>query len=68
MGGAFGYGTVFMLNNSGQLTTLHSFTGGDDGASPFAGLVLDGTGNLWGVTTNGGSSGSGTLFEITPAN
>jgi uncharacterized repeat protein (TIGR03803 family) len=67
LGGAFGYGTVFMLNTLGDLFTLHSFTGGNDGASPFAGLVLDGTGNLWGVTTNGGSSGYGTLFEITPA-
>jgi uncharacterized repeat protein (TIGR03803 family) len=68
LGGAFGSGTVFMLNTLGDLSTLHSFTGGNDGASPFAGLVLDGTGNLWGVTTNGGSAGYGTLFEITPAN
>jgi len=69
LGGAFGYGTVFKLGASGGLTTLYSFTGGADGASPFAGLVSDGSGNLWGVTTAGGSAaalaGYGTVFAIT---
>jgi uncharacterized repeat protein (TIGR03803 family) len=63
-GGASGQGTVFEFNTSGNLITLYSFTGGADGANPFAGLVLDPTGNLWGVTTAGGS-GYGTVFEIT---
>jgi uncharacterized repeat protein (TIGR03803 family) len=63
-GGASGQGTVFELNTLGTLTTLYSFTGGADGANPFAGLVLDPSGNLWGVTTAGGS-GYGTVFEIT---
>jgi uncharacterized repeat protein (TIGR03803 family) len=70
LGGANGYGTVFELDTGGGLTTLYSFTGGADGASPFAGLVLDGSGNLWGVTSAGGSAadpgGYGTVFEIVP--
>jgi uncharacterized repeat protein (TIGR03803 family) len=68
LGGAFGHGTVFELDAKGILTTLHTFTGGADGASPFAGLVLDGSGNFWGVTSAGGSTaapgGYGTVFEI----
>lgn len=70
-GGAFGHGTVFELNTLGTLTTLYSFTGGADGGNPFAGLVMDGSGNLWGVAANGGSGvapgGYGTVFEISTA-
>ncbi len=46
-------------------TTLYSFTGtGADGASPFAGVIRDAAGDLFGTTTSGGSSGDGTVFEI----
>jgi len=65
-GGASGHGTVFELSSSGTLTTLYSFTGGADGGDPVAGLVLDSSGNLWGVASGGGS-GHGTVFEIVPA-
>ncbi|MCX6925883.1 MAG: hypothetical protein NT154_22155, partial [Verrucomicrobia bacterium] len=44
-------------------TTLHTFTGGSDGANPFAGLSLSGN-TLYGTTIFGGSSGYGTLFSI----
>ncbi len=71
LGGAFGYGTVFELDTLGDLFTLYSFTGAADGAYPYAGLVLDSSGNLWGVASRGGSAaapnGYGTVFEITPA-
>jgi len=66
IGGASGHGTVFKLDTSNNLTTLYSFSGGADGANPFAGLVLDTSGNLWGVASAGGS-GYGTVFEISPA-
>jgi uncharacterized repeat protein (TIGR03803 family) len=62
-------GTVFELSASGVETVLHAFVGGSDGATPFAGLMMDGSGNLFGTTLNGGgstncTSGCGTVFEI----
>lgn len=33
---------------------LYTFTGGADGAEPYAGLIFDPAGNLYGVTQNGG--------------
>jgi uncharacterized repeat protein (TIGR03803 family) len=71
LGGANGYGTVFKLDSSGNFTTLYSFTGGSDGATPFAGVVVDAQGNIWGAASTGGSAaapgGYGTLFVISPA-
>jgi uncharacterized repeat protein (TIGR03803 family) len=65
LGGASDRGTVFKLAPDGTLTTLHSFNGGD-GAYPWtAGVVLDGSGNLYGVTSAGGASGLGTVFKLT---
>ncbi|OZB75455.1 MAG: hypothetical protein B7X37_02270 [Halothiobacillus sp. 14-55-98] len=38
-----------------------------DGASPsYSGLVADGSGNLYGVTSYGGISGAGTIYKLTP--
>jgi uncharacterized repeat protein (TIGR03803 family) len=47
-------------------TTLHSFDY-TDGQYPYAGLVQATDGSLYGTTTTGGASGSGTVFKITPA-
>lgn len=44
-------------------TALHNFTGGDDGAVPFAGLLLSGN-TLYGTAGYGGSSGVGTIFRV----
>ena len=74
-GGAYGYGVVFELtpNSDGSWTesVLHSFMGGKDGASPYAGLTFDAAGNLYGTTAAGssagcGGSGCGTVFRLTP--
>jgi uncharacterized repeat protein (TIGR03803 family) len=65
-GGAFKVGVVFKLDTSGVLTVLHSFGAGSDGANPFAALVLDTSGNLYGTTGNGGAFGYGTVFKLTP--
>ena len=46
---------------------LHSFGNGTDGAYPFAGLVFDHAGNLYGTTSAGGTHSSGTAFKLTPA-
>ena len=67
-GGTAGYGTVFKLDSLGNFTSIYSFTGGADGAKPFAGLIVDSNGNLWGAASSGGSApapgGYGTLFFI----
>jgi uncharacterized repeat protein (TIGR03803 family) len=70
-GGLDGNGTVYELaaQSAWAETTLHDFTLGTDGGVPYAGLVFDGSGNIFGATTDGGASGSdggGTIFELTP--
>ena len=71
LGGAYGQGTVFELTptkNGWTETILHSFAlNGTDGAEPFAGLVLDKEGNLYGTTYEGGEYNQGTVFKLTPS-
>lgn len=66
-----GCGTIFALAPSGTETVLYSFKGIPDGSNPAAGLIRDSKGNLFGTTELGGnpanSSGSGTIFKLTPA-
>jgi uncharacterized repeat protein (TIGR03803 family) len=64
IGGAFGQGTVFKLDKNGNETVLHSFAGGADGSSPYAGLIRDAAGNLYGTTVYGGTSNRGTVFKL----
>jgi uncharacterized repeat protein (TIGR03803 family) len=71
LGGTFGFGTVFELTKpatpGGPWTEviLYNFTGGADGANPFAGVLVDSNNNVWGAASAGGS-GFGTLFIIAP--
>jgi uncharacterized repeat protein (TIGR03803 family) len=44
-------------------TVLHNFSGGADGASPYAGITIDAAGNLEG-TALGGGLGFGTVFRL----
>jgi uncharacterized repeat protein (TIGR03803 family) len=63
-GGTNGYGTVFALNTNGMgYTNLYSFTGGNDGAYPYAGLILSGN-TLYGTVLAGGSNSLGTVFAL----
>ena len=62
-GGTANAGTVFKLSNSGALSTLFSFTGGNVGADPLGGLAADVAGNLYGTTYNS-SANSGTVFKL----
>jgi uncharacterized repeat protein (TIGR03803 family) len=67
-GGTSGVGTVFeLVNSSGSYSekVLYSFTNsGGDGLYPIAGLIMDASGNLYGTTLEGGTSGDGTVFEL----
>ena len=65
-GGASGKGVVFALDTAGHETVLHSFTGSADGARPYAGLIRDAAGNLYGTSTGGGKRGGGVVFKLTP--
>jgi uncharacterized repeat protein (TIGR03803 family) len=70
-GGAHGAGVVFQMTPAGAYKVLHSFnpnpgSGGADGGSPMAGLLLASDGNLYGTTMVGGDQGGGTVFSITP--
>jgi uncharacterized repeat protein (TIGR03803 family) len=71
-GGAHGNGVVFELIRCSSLPSgyefkvLHSFTGGADGYWPFAGLVRDAAGNLYGTTLYGGVHGEGVAFKVSP--
>jgi uncharacterized repeat protein (TIGR03803 family) len=70
-GGDYGGGTVFELTPDGHGAwtekKLHNFgIDGRDGINPYAGLIFDASGNLYGTTKNGGDYGVGTVFEITP--
>src|SRR5580704_12665845 len=78
-GGTSAYGTVFQLTKvvvasttSAQLkyawkeSILHNFTHQGDGDVPYAGLIFDGAGNLYGAATGGGANSGGTIFELSP--
>jgi uncharacterized repeat protein (TIGR03803 family) len=62
-------GVVFKLTPGAKgkwkYTAVHRFHY-TDGFDPEAGLILDGKGNLYGTTANGGKYGGGVVFEITP--
>jgi uncharacterized repeat protein (TIGR03803 family) len=61
----FGYGTVFTVTTNGTLTSLYSFNGTNDGATPSAGLVQGSDGSFYGTTRYGGTNNIGTVFRLT---
>jgi len=71
-GGTAEGGTVFELTPDGNgawtETVLHSFTGEpQDGFAPYAGVIMDTDGNVYGTTSVGGASGAGIAFELSTA-
>jgi uncharacterized repeat protein (TIGR03803 family) len=63
-GGANDGGVAFRIKPDGKETILYSFSGGSDGGGPFAGLIMDASGNLYGTTFIGGAYGDGTVFRL----
>jgi uncharacterized repeat protein (TIGR03803 family) len=77
-GGAEGRGTLFRISTSGTYTLIYSFPAlgafsaagvaiNTTGANPRAGLLLAADGNFYGTAYQGGASGYGTVFRMTPA-
>src|SRR5215831_6066206 len=65
-GGAYNYGTVFMMTPTGAVTILKQFNYSVDGANPFGELIKGSDGNFYGLTSGGGTNSYGTIFKITP--
>jgi uncharacterized repeat protein (TIGR03803 family) len=74
LGAPSGCGTIFRLSQGSDgwtETVLYRFTNGADGAFPYASLILDPSGNLYGTTTQGGYHsndcapyGCGNVFQL----
>ncbi|MGA2656058.1 MAG: choice-of-anchor tandem repeat GloVer-containing protein [Verrucomicrobiota bacterium] len=59
-----GNGTVFKVQPDGSgFSIIYSFTNGNDGSGPAAGLIMSGN-TLYGTAESGGSGGHGTVFKI----
>jgi len=66
-GGTSGFGVVYKMDPTGNVSVLYSFTGQADGGVPTGRLLLDTSGNLYGVTATGGdpNCNCGTVFVLT---
>jgi uncharacterized repeat protein (TIGR03803 family) len=67
-GSGTGYGTIFELVRNGTSWTyevLYNFTGNADGGFLTASLAIDSQGNLYGVSSTGGTNNKGNVFELT---
>lgn len=68
-GGVNGLGAIFRVTPEGAVSVLHSFSG-TDGSYPTVNPIRDRAGNLYGTTSQGGTSADcscGTVFKLTPA-
>jgi len=71
-GGLYGNGTVFKITRPAKggkwiETVLYNFGTGNDGSIPVASVAFDKSGNLYGTTSTGGTSGNGTIFQLVPS-
>lgn len=65
--GVFVLGSAFKLTRSAGswgYTSLHDFTGGDDGQFPLSNLAFDANGNAYGTAVIGGAYGQGVVWQI----
>ena len=71
MCGLYGNGAVYKASRDGSgwiETYVYSFAGETDGEEPFAGVISDSEGNVFGTTGYGGLNSSGVVFELSPLN
>ena len=66
-GGAFSGGTAFRITPGGTFTLIHSFGSSSGPRYAWGELLLADDGNFYGTSVNGGPSGYGTVFKLTPA-
>jgi uncharacterized repeat protein (TIGR03803 family) len=65
-GGTADHGTIFAINRAGHETVIYSFQGGSsDGSEPEAPVIFK-NGDLYGLTSDGGAYGEGTIFKLSP--
>ncbi|HEV3090445.1 MAG TPA: choice-of-anchor tandem repeat GloVer-containing protein [Candidatus Cybelea sp.] len=62
-----GWGIVYRVSTAGQEKVLYQFKAGNDGAHPQFGRLVALNGELYGTTYQGGTSGAGAVFEVSPA-
>lgn len=69
-GGIFGEGTIFELTPSADggwgETVLHNFANNNRDGQPSGSLIVDASGNLYGVASDGGTSRNGAVYELSP--
>ena len=69
-GGSVGYGEIYKLTPNGDGTwaksSIHYFGQGNDGRNPNSKLIADASGNLYGMTYSGGTTNTGTVYELSP--
>ena len=66
-GGTDNAGVVFEIGPSGHEKVLYTFTGGADGGNPYAGVIADSAGNLYGTTYYGGTANAGVVYKLAPS-
>lgn len=67
-GGATGYGVIFEYDPATSIyAKKYDFNSGNNGSLPYEGLTLGSNNKLYGMTKDGGTNGSGVLYEFDPA-
>jgi uncharacterized repeat protein (TIGR03803 family) len=69
--GSLGHGVVYQLKNAGNTwtqTPIWTFSGKPDGDGPSDGVIVDASGNLFGITGGGGQYGYGTVYKLSYGN
>ena len=64
------YGAIYELSPSGSGWTqqIIHYLQQSDGGDPYAGVIFDAAGNLYGATSYYGADNGGTAFELSPSN